>query len=392
MKIRRFGLILILVLATSLLVSAQETLQYGQGVVGNIDANSPQGFYTFNGQIGDVVSVYALGMAPDFQPTVALLGTAGQLAFADSDPFTPMANDTRVTLRLPSAGLFTVFVGSANSNPGMYSLVITASEPAISTTLNAGAPTEINIPLGAPTQVYSVPANPAQPTGLNIVTSPDFGVNIEIRDGEGRVVGVLINISQFSYQMPAGEMPYEVAVTSSDPETQGSVMLSLGDAPAPLGDGTIIPTPISPASTEEAVGNIVPAGVCAAVTSGAVNVRSGPGINYDPPIGFLNPNNYLPVTGQNSGWYNGQFNGQSAWVASSVTQLVGPCNNLPFVDAPPAPTQPPASTEEPSGPTATPTSTSTSSLTGTPTWTPTSTSTSTSTWTPTPSYTPTDSP
>lgn len=75
------------------------------------------------------------------------------------------------------------------------------------------------------------------------------------------------------------------------------------------------------------------------ITGNAVNVRSGPSTDFEPAIGVLNAGIELIATGQNNGWFNVNYNGQSAWVASGVVDATGDtCADLPFVDAPELPT------------------------------------------------------
>lgn len=74
------------------------------------------------------------------------------------------------------------------------------------------------------------------------------------------------------------------------------------------------------------------------VAPGAVNIRSGPGLNYDV-IGTLNANTTMPITGRNgpaSWWQLKIAGGASGWVAASVVNATN-TGAVPVVDAPPAP-------------------------------------------------------
>jgi uncharacterized protein YraI len=65
---------------------------------------------------------------------------------------------------------------------------------------------------------------------------------------------------------------------------------------------------------------------------GTVNVRSGPGTNFNI-VAQLQPNQTLPVLGQSNGWYQIEVPGvPEAWVANSVVALSGICNNIPQVN------------------------------------------------------------
>ncbi|MAU13240.1 MAG: hypothetical protein CL607_25710 [Anaerolineaceae bacterium] len=90
--------------------------------------------------------------------------------------------------------------------------------------------------------------------------------------------------------------------------------------------------------------------VCTAVVTGTqrVNVRFGPGTVYDV-IGGLDVGDTVEVTGQSgSGWYAIDFSGYEAWIAGSVIELSGPCDNLPYTYIPPTPTPPATPTPIPS--------------------------------------------
>ena len=335
-------------------VSAQTApINYGQSVQGTIDANTPQGFFTFNGQAGDLVTAYAIGTSPGMRPTIILLGPTGQLAFSDSDPFTPLSNDARVTYRLPQASAYNLLIGSAPGSTGAFLLNLSKSDPAVSTGLSPDQPTEVNIPLGAPSQVYSFSARPDGPTPLVLTTqSPDFAFTALIRNNEGQTVAVVGGgVLQASFVIGPGEGLYEVVISSASPEMQGTVVVGLGALPESAGTGTDPSVPVPAATEDAAAPGGPPANVCSATPAqGAVNVRSGPGTIYEPPLFSLQPGTYLTITGVNSGWYNGTANnGQSAWVFSGVVTLNGPCQGLPIAAAPAPPQQqppPPAVTEE----------------------------------------------
>jgi hypothetical protein len=74
------------------------------------------------------------------------------------------------------------------------------------------------------------------------------------------------------------------------------------------------------------------------VAPGAVNIRSGPGINYNV-IGTLNADTTVPITGRNSDaswWQIGITNGTNGWVSGSVVNASN-TDGVPPVEAPPPP-------------------------------------------------------
>ena len=92
----RFIKLILLLAALALLSSvaaAQQSIAYGQMVEGKIDQQTPQTFFTFNGNAGELVTAYALGISDTLRPTLALFGPTGQLAFSGGDPNTAISTD-----------------------------------------------------------------------------------------------------------------------------------------------------------------------------------------------------------------------------------------------------------------------------------------------------------
>lgn len=131
--------------------------------------------------------------------------------------------------------------------------------------------------------------------------------------------------------------------------------------PAPADPIVIVPTPIpvtppptatstpvvaSAAETNASSSETLPASAPPAnsapqpqlVAPGAVNIRSGPGLNYNV-IGTLNANTAMPVVGRNaagSWWQINMPNDVRGWVAGSVVSASN-VEGVPVAEAPPAP-------------------------------------------------------
>jgi hypothetical protein len=78
------------------------------------------------------------------------------------------------------------------------------------------------------------------------------------------------------------------------------------------------------------------------VAPGAVNIRSGPGINY-AVIGTLNANTPMPIIGRNgdSSWWQIKItNGAQGWVSNAVVKASN-TDSVPPVQAPPPPSPTP---------------------------------------------------
>ncbi|MCO6450618.1 MAG: SH3 domain-containing protein [Caldilineales bacterium] len=136
--------------------------------------------------------------------------------------------------------------------------------------------------------------------------------------------------------------------------TAAAVMLPT-DTPTLVPTDTPTPEPPTPTPTDTPV----PA---AAFASQEVNVRTGPGTNYNR-VGAMAPGQRYFITGKNPGgdWWQIDFNGTLAWVIDNLVQKEGQIDAISVVAAlptpPPAPTRPPApptATPAPAQPTATP--------------------------------------
>lgn len=96
-----------------------------------------------------------------------------------------------------------------------------------------------------------------------------------------------------------------------------------------------------------------PEGVVGTVVSDVLNVRTGPGLEYDI-LGQLRRGEQVRILGANINftWVVIEFRGQSAWIstASNLLEVFGDRNTVPVVQAPPTPTPAPATlTPTPSG-------------------------------------------
>ena len=395
-KVVPIVLVAVLLFTLSGTTLAQGGIGYGSSVFGSLTTEAPLAFYTFNGNAGDLVMAYAVGITPDMAPSISLLApNQQQLASNDRDPFgLGMPGEARISYRLPETGLYSLLVSNANGTPGDFLVRLSGGPSAASTGLQPGVPTLVNIPPGAPSQTYSFNASPTGSTELLLSTdSPGFAFAAQVRDASGQLITVLAgnSLQAASLMVGPGEGLYEVVVTALSPELQGAVQIALGaGAGSSSGAG---PAPASPTQMQPPSA-AAPQGVCSVNSFGNVNVRSGPGTNYGI-IGSLAPGNFLTVTGRNGdgSWYAVNYAGLQGWVAMSVVNMNGPCGSVPVVQTPPPPAgppppQPPASTEEVTSgsgsPTYTPTYTPTTETGTGPTYTPTTPPP------PSPTYTPTE--
>ncbi len=326
-------IITMLLLSFSSTISAQGgPLSYDSLVTDTLNPGTPI-IYTFSGTSNDMVTIYVVGSA-ELQPTLAISDSSGQpLGFSSDDALTPTIRDVRVTALLPADDTYIVTLNNAAATGGTFTLSLFASQS--ERTILAAGSTTISIVADGTAQEYLIPGNPDGSQTLSIESLvPGTGYTARLHSADGKILAAIAGgLGRSSFDLPANELGYILVVDAEDSAIGAEVEVVLAG-------GTGAPPP---ATTEEAQAQRVDPNVCT-VTASGVNVRSGPGTNFDI-VGSLNDGGQFIATGQNSGWYYGNFNGQTAWVASSVVNAVGNCANLSLVDAPAAPV--PAATEEP---------------------------------------------
>jgi uncharacterized protein YraI len=354
-------------------------LSYGENAFGSLSAEAPLGFYSFAGTAGDLVMIQVLGASPGMNPAITLLDSTQQtLASNSNDPFGfGDGTEARISYRLEADGLYTILVSNANGAPGDYLIRLRGTPASAATGIDQDTPATADVAPGTSAQVFSVSANPAAATTLRVSTStPDFEFSVQIRDTSGALLAVLSGspIQPASFVVPAGDGVFEIRVVGASPTVPGVVILALGTGPSDTSATTTdAPTP-PPAVTESAADDSAePTSAsstadCSVSSSTNVNLRSGPGTNFEI-VGSLTAGITLPVLGRSIDgvWYVVNLNGQIGWVFGPVVGLEGTCGTLPVVE-PGA-----ESAIEASTPTATVSATSTS--TGTVTATSTATST-----------------
>lgn len=374
--IRLFAVLFILVGLSSVIYAQGGPLAYGTTAEGTLQPGSPI-IYTFSGTANDLVTVYVIG-GNGLQASLSVSNSSGQpLGFSNNDALTPMSNDVRVTAKLPANDTYIVTLNNQGTTAGNFFLSISVADPIAP--IQILDRTVVTIEPDSAAQAFSIAPNPAisQVVSVQALSPSEFSVHLYSDDGR-LLASIPSGLGGATFVLPASTTGYTLVVNSADPATGTQVEIAiLAGGAQPTGD-TSVP---SPATTEEP--QVTDPNACT-VTANAVNVRRGPGTNYDT-IGSLGQGSQFIATGQNSGWYYGIYNGQGAWVAASVVTAVGNCN-LPFVDAPPAPATPvPAqpttstNTQPTSPPTATTDSNTQPTSTSTTASNPTATSTATAT-------------
>ncbi len=99
---------------------------------------------------------------------------------------------------------------------------------------------------------------------------------------------------------------------------------------------------------EAPVSDNTPSVATARFTMG-VNVRSGPGTNYAPPIGSFAAGDTAEITGVNPAgtWYEVRYYNTEAWVAAQYVEVLGDASGIPVDQGPPPPANTPIPTTAP---------------------------------------------
>lgn len=326
----RLFVMVIGVLSLTLITSAQGGDLPADALILDNYSGSPI-IYTFTGNENEVVTLYAIGSG-GLRPTLALSSSNGQpVAFGSADALTPMSNDTRVTARLPQTDTYIVTLSSLEGTVGSYSLIRTVTPAIVATPVTDSQ--VITIEPNTPAQSFSVAANPSASQQITLINAdPASSFTAQVQTADGTVLASIAGgLDTISLTIPASSVETIITIGAPTPEAGASVQLTVGDG---SGTSAVAPTTNPPADPNQCT-----------VVGNNVNLRSGPGTNYDI-VGGLNADNQLIATGQNNGWYYGIYNGIPSWVAASIVTATGNCSNLSFVDAPAVPAVPPPQTTE----------------------------------------------
>jgi uncharacterized protein YraI len=353
-------LIALLLIVSLTITTAQDTIviETGTAAVGTIVSDGSPVTYAFNGSVGDVVTIRAIGLTAGTDPNITLFGpTQQQLAFNDNETFMPFGTASEITFRLQETGTHFVVVSGTT---GDFVLTVSVRPPVTAANLQLDTPVNVTFPVADPSQVFVFNTDPALATSVLIdVTSSDVNARVEVRNATGTAIASLQgDLDNVCLTFAPGDELHEVTIVSAQ-ETSGTMTITLSNAPCELGEVSAEVTPLP-------IVQFVPVpieGVCAASSPRNVNIRSGPGLGFSV-IALLPANQPIQVIGQNEGgtWYAVQNSFLQGWISAGVVGLAGPCDGLVVV---PVPAEPVASAT-PGLPvfTATPMATTTATATG----------------------------
>src|SRR5687767_5549559 len=145
--------------------SAQQVspINYGVVVVGTLPTEGATAAYSFNGNLGDLVTIRVIGVTPGMDPNITLLGPGQETILArDNDLLSP-ANPSLATVvyRLFSTGTYTVVVGGT---PGDFIMTIEAQPTVVPVILDLDVPVPLTIPFDVAPAVFAFNTDPTLPT------------------------------------------------------------------------------------------------------------------------------------------------------------------------------------------------------------------------------------
>jgi hypothetical protein len=137
---------------------------------------------------------------------------------------------------------------------------------------------------------------------------------------------------------PLDSLPATDQVSRLLPENTPTLKPAPTSTPIPTATPLPIPTPI-PTDTP------TPSPEAHVTTTETVNLRSGPGTNYDQ-VGTLQPDQTLPIIGRtaDSSWWQVKTPSGPAWVAASVVTAINTDDTIPVVETSPLEPLPTATT------------------------------------------------
>lgn len=339
-------------------------LAAGESVSGEV-TNRLGDEWSFYGCGGDVITLTM--QSADFSAFIELYGPTGRasLTSASADAADEPATISALTLAEP--GSYTVVAaGVSIRDRGRYSLTLTLSD-----TMTAGAAADLamiepGIPVSGTVQDRLGEEwffrGCAQEQVTITMHSADFNPFLALYGPTGReaLVDTAGDVAGNESSLDAFSLPenglYTIVAAGQSIRARGDYTLAL-TVRTPL-TSTATTTPI--ATPTRSATATTQAAICTVVSS-SLNLRPGPGANYEPAIGLLSNGAQLLMQARNSlnTWIQVRVvgSGQVGWVSSAAqfVDCTADVATLPLGVIPPTPTAAPVSTFTPTpSPTATP--------------------------------------
>ena len=369
----------------------------GQNIPGEITTESSVQTFGLTAEAPTSVEVQVLAISQGFIPTFRVLDANGLVI--QSVPNTEGQTTARTTVSLTAPGQYLIEVQGVGGVAGQYLLSTLAGRPlAPPQPLLVGEAATGEVSEAEPLLAFTfsgllddflfLTVETAAPT---LFSSPT--VILRNADTGEMLAASSAQVAGLRVRLPPEALNYLVEVLHSTEAESGSVSVCLEAQNSPQRCSTIMAGPaLGVVATEEALpatplplATSIPlptlsqTGDCTLATgsSAAVNIRSGPGLDYGV-VGQLSAQEVVPVIGglPDSSWWQITASGVTGWVAASVSRLGGDCSNVPTVTPAPDETQPATATATATSTVPAPASTDevqpfTSTPANTPTYTPT---------------------
>jgi len=330
-KTAAFIVVTMLAMATVVPAFAQDgtlplPIGIGENRAGAIDASNFLPQFSMNAAGPQSVQVQVLAITPGLLPAFRVFDPTG--VTLENVGNTNGQTIVQSNINLPSSGLYTIEVQSANGAPGEFLLSLQGGLPIaapISLVPGQGLPGIVD-PQN-PMQMYNFTASQTDVLLLTLRSDlPAGGPVVTMRDA---ISGQMISLTDMSliglrFRLPIGARSYSIEVAHSGAALPESyiVCLETEAGTTPCADGA------APQS-QPAVN------VCGVSINGqSVNVRSGAGTGYGV-IATLDGSAPVLAKLTDNSWYQINVNGVIGWVASGVVVISGDCANIPGVVPPP---------------------------------------------------------
>ena len=313
-------LALLLVIPVVLARAQINLLNDDEMVSAELTAAMPLAFYTFNGAVGDIVTIRAAaGIDSALTPVISVIDP-GQRQIAISGG---QAANAEVVITISRAGTYSLLVGG-DGTLGAFTLWLGRSADEVTTAPSITPSPDAEMPEVMPG--LDVTATPS-PTADLCVASGTALVTIRRSPSTAADVVTLIERGESVPVLGIFEDWYGVSVFGAVGWVrQVDVLLNGGCDHLPmltLGGMPITPTPTPPPPSTEG---------CAVTSATLAGIHIRPSARADI-YGLIERGESYPIVGMYQEWYGIEIMpGAVGWVRRADVALIGACGNLPTLD------------------------------------------------------------
>jgi uncharacterized protein YraI len=357
------AIVCVLAMAVAPVAAQAETpIAVGENKTGALSAEAPSAAYVLTVEDPQLISLQVLSITAGYAPvlrvvdangiTVRVLDNPNNLSVVQGNVALTTSGEVRLVVT-SAGGTFGQFLISVQGGPALPDPVTLGVGQVVNGTVSAEQPIALYM-FGVTTDVLGLVVRSSDVSGQTPVTGP----NILLRDAQtGEVLAsVSSSLTGGRFRLPPGDAAIMVEIAHANPIAADQFTICLENETrgqiCPNGVAQVVPTqppptaiviqptftPIIPTATPFVPVSIPPNGPCAVATSRnqAVNVRSGPGLNFNI-IGQLAPSGLGFVIQRlpDASWYQANVNGVIGWVSATVIITGGLCGVIPVATVPP---------------------------------------------------------